>query len=690
MDVVARTCARRPWTALAAALVLLAALAVGVPAAPAHAAALAAPVAHPGAFHSVGPARVMDRTVAAVGTTSVTVTGVAGVPASGVGAVVLNVTVASPQRSGYVTVFPTGTTRPATSNLNFTAGRNVPNLTVVKVGTGGQVSFYNSSFGSTRLLADVSGYYEEGAATDAGAFQPLDPARVLDSGNNVGSPAVGPQGTASVLVAGRAGVPPTGAAAVVLNVTAATPLTAGYVTVYPSGTARPTTSTLNFPAGRTVPNLAVVKLGPDGKVNFYNSSSSKLRMVADVFGYVLSGTAAQAGAFQPLKPARILDTRPGSPLPARSTGVLYLGGLGGLPPYGGAAVVLNVTVTGARSGGYLTVWPTDQSRPGTSNLNFVGGQNIANLVVVRPTENGEVSFYNGSARAIDIVVDVSGSFIPAPAIHFRDIEAVDPGTGEAQDVSCASETFCVLVTSFGMAVRRDTSGMHFAEVKFGVFLRSVSCPTTTFCATVGQASASTYNGTTWASPVTLGSSSTQLRGVSCASSSFCMAVDTNNAYTYDGATWSSAFTLPSGGSYWSVSCASATFCVVVSLDGHATVWNGTSFSAAEDLGMTETGEVSCPSITFCAAVSEGGQVSFRTGSGWSSPTLLSGTDDLTAIDCRSSTFCVVGGSQGPDAFTWNGELWTRSRVGSPYALSCPSTTFCLGIQAQIVMLGTPV
>ena len=49
-------------------------------------------------------------------------TGAAGVPLSGVGAVSLNVSVVDPVGSGYVTVFPCGE-QPTASNLNYVTGQ---------------------------------------------------------------------------------------------------------------------------------------------------------------------------------------------------------------------------------------------------------------------------------------------------------------------------------------------------------------------------------------------------------------------------------------------------------------------------------------------------------------------------------------------------------------------------------------
>jgi hypothetical protein len=97
----------------------------------------------------VGPGQTLNLTVAGQG----------GVPASGVKAVVVNVTVTNPDASSFVTVFPGGQPLPGASTLNFVPGETVPNLVVVGVDTSGQISLYNA-YGHTDLIADVVGYYQ--------------------------------------------------------------------------------------------------------------------------------------------------------------------------------------------------------------------------------------------------------------------------------------------------------------------------------------------------------------------------------------------------------------------------------------------------------------------------------------------------------------------------------------------------
>jgi hypothetical protein len=69
--------------------------------------------------------------------------------------VVVYVTVVSPLTGGFVTVFPCDQSRPVASNLNFPAGRTIPNAVVTKLSAGGVVCLYTSA--TTHLLVDVAG-----------------------------------------------------------------------------------------------------------------------------------------------------------------------------------------------------------------------------------------------------------------------------------------------------------------------------------------------------------------------------------------------------------------------------------------------------------------------------------------------------------------------------------------------------
>ena len=83
------------------------------------------------------------------------------------------------------------------------------------------------------------------------------------------------------------GIPsgPQGALAIVGNATVvnAPGGGAGYVTLYPSGTDRPTVSNLNYRPGQGVPNAFTVGLGGDGAFNVYAYTS--VDFVVDVTGF---------------------------------------------------------------------------------------------------------------------------------------------------------------------------------------------------------------------------------------------------------------------------------------------------------------------------------------------------------------------------------------------------------------------
>jgi hypothetical protein len=84
-----------------------------------------------------------------------TIRGSGGVPATGVSAVALNVTVVDPDAAGYVTAFPCGE-RPVASNVNFTAGQTVPNAVIVPVSDNGDVCIYSNT--PAHIVIDVNGW----------------------------------------------------------------------------------------------------------------------------------------------------------------------------------------------------------------------------------------------------------------------------------------------------------------------------------------------------------------------------------------------------------------------------------------------------------------------------------------------------------------------------------------------------
>lgn len=258
------------------------------------------------------------------------------------------------------------------------------------------------------------------------AFTAAGPCRLFDtrtgSGNCLGSGIVptSPLGAGrvmSVQVTGAAGVP-SNATAVVMNLTAVGATSPTYVTAWPDGQARPTVSNLNVSNSSAVPNLAVIPLGSNGKIDLFNSLGS-VDLIGDVSGYF----APSAGStLTTTGPCRVFDTRsgagncPGSgsvaatPLGAGGTMQLNVVGVAGVPS-NATAVVMNLTAVGATRNTYVTAWPDGQQRPTVSNLNVANASATPNLAIIPIGVDGMIDLYN-AAGGLNLIGDISGFFAP--------------------------------------------------------------------------------------------------------------------------------------------------------------------------------------------------------------------------------------------------------------------------------------
>lgn len=398
----------------------------------------------PGAFQSITPTRSMDtRTAAPVGPDSaveLNVVDAAGHPLNA-GAVVFNLTVTEAASFGFVTAYPSGTSRPGASNLNYVAGQTVSNLVTVSVGENGRVTLFNRSAGTVQFVADIQGYYLAGAPEVPGAFSSLSPYRFLDTRNSV--PVRG-DGEVSFTVAGMHGVP-LNAAAVVFNLTVTETESFGFVAAYPGSEVRPAASSLNYITGQTTSNLVSVPLGAGGTVTLFNRSAGKAQLIADVAGYYAAGVPSSIGTFVPVTPSRFLDTRLGSPVASDSSVSLPVAGVNGVPPRV-AAVVFNLTATESKSFGYISAFAGGTARPAASNLNYSAGQTIANLVTVPVGADGTVTLFNRSGASTQLIADVAGYFVGGESASPPVISTVPVGR-QPQNVAVDTVTHTVYVAN---------------------------------------------------------------------------------------------------------------------------------------------------------------------------------------------------------------------------------------------------
>ncbi len=263
------------------------------------------------------------------------------------------------------------------------------------------------------------------------------PKRLMDTRNGTGvrTGMVGAGKTVTLRVGGASGYP-SGMSAVVLNLTVTGGTRGSYVTAYPAGGSRPGVSSINFPAGWTGANLVTVPVGAGGGVTFYNYAGS-VHLIADVVGFYAadhtgSYTATYPGAdYYPGDPLRYCDSRtdPDAPGPFRSGDSLALA-----PDYRQrdadpineriTAIAVNVTVTRATSGGYVSITATEPTgTPTTSALNFTKGRTVSNMAVAEVSHqdwgSGIVPVFFVAPRtsgSVQIIVDIIGMYAQSDGV----------------------------------------------------------------------------------------------------------------------------------------------------------------------------------------------------------------------------------------------------------------------------------
>jgi hypothetical protein len=382
-----------------------------------------------GTYYPVGPERLLDtrqsgkHPIGAKGTLNLKVAGVLDIPATGVGAVVLNLTVTGGTSGSYMTVYPTGTGQPTASSINFTKGQTLANGLTVKVGQSDQVSIYNSA-GSAQVIVDIVGYYasDDSASEVGGAFQALTaPERLVDTRKDGGAL---PGGYEFNTWADWGDSVNYHIRAFAVNVTVTGAKKSGYLTLWNGMNSIPTASTINYAAGTTLANSAIVPTEPCGEfgdpcgsgtapsITVYNGSAGSTQVIIDIIGFYDDSNIAGGGLrFVPIAPTRIVDTRSqlGAPGPIGTDGATI--NSGNVKDAKTWALSTNITAIKPTKATYLTVWEAAINivEPTASNLNVAAGQTIANGVT---TGIGPDSTFNiaNAAGSVDVLVDVNGLF----------------------------------------------------------------------------------------------------------------------------------------------------------------------------------------------------------------------------------------------------------------------------------------
>ncbi|WP_030529442.1 hypothetical protein [Phycicoccus jejuensis] len=323
-------------------------------------------------------------------------------------AVILTVTAVDMTADGWLTVWGDGGSRPAASTVNYVPGAPVPNTAVVTLGSSRTLKVTNGSRGSTHVLLSFQGYVLAGGTTvRPGSLRPLRGTRVLDT--RTSAVAVPANGYRDVTL--PAGSIPRGAAAAVLDVVAVKPTRAGYLVAHPSGTSRPSTTSLTYRVGKDRAALTVVGVSPTGGVRLWNMSSRPVHVVADAFGWVAGGGEVVPAGVEVRTPARILDTRTTSAGPLTGTTDRQLPAT----PGASSGTLLSVTVTGGTRSGYLrygaerdavTESGQDPFLWSGSFLNYAAGETVtATVFVPTPPRGGRLWIRAVTPGSVHVVVD---------------------------------------------------------------------------------------------------------------------------------------------------------------------------------------------------------------------------------------------------------------------------------------------
>lgn len=340
-------------------------------------------------------------------------------PSGSARAALVNITVVQPLAEGFVTAWQPRTTRPATSNNNAGPSTIAANASIVPIDADGMVLVYSST--TAQVVVDVLGFFSDApSSVAAGRFAPVVPVRAVDTrnpfdatGNNFtrGSDA-GPGEVVDVPLRGRHGIGANAddVSAVVLVVTAlaAGGPAGGYAVAYPSGTATPSSSSVNTNgSGDVRANLVIVPIGADGSVDVRLVTVQDV--LVDVVGVVTGGGSpvATAGRYVPISPVRGADTRIslGFTTPSMNTSRdLNTTQV----PDDALAVANNITLTNTAGFGYVTAYPTGTTQPVVSNGNATGAGQTRAVMSVTSLGSGSSTYF--VSMTTDLVVDISGYF----------------------------------------------------------------------------------------------------------------------------------------------------------------------------------------------------------------------------------------------------------------------------------------
>jgi hypothetical protein len=228
----------------------------------------------------------------------VMVVGVGGLPASGVRAVAVSVTVDRPTRSGGLWVGPAGAAQTG-SAMRVVRGASSSATQLVPVGANGRLMLEQGFTQRLHVTLEVLGWFADGPGVSPGGYVPVAAQRVVDTRQGLGGDALQAGQRREVTVVGVGGVPVTGVRAVTVSVTLDRPAHSGNLLVDPAGAGQ-AGPTVRFRQGKTTSVTLLVPVGINGRVVLRHSSTRRLHLTIDLLGWFADGSGVTPGGYMPV------------------------------------------------------------------------------------------------------------------------------------------------------------------------------------------------------------------------------------------------------------------------------------------------------------------------------------------------------------------------------------------------------
>lgn len=339
-------------------------------------------------------------------TRNITVLGSAGIPTTGVEAVVLDVeATATTATSGAVQVWRTGDAIPGNATLHVDTD-SVPtsNTVVVQPNSAGQISIKMGPGGSSSLNIDVQGYFSTGSGGGFTAHRSL----VVDSATAIGISDSLVDGSAHDLQVTGTDIPDT-ATAVFANVSVIGPDSDGSLQFYARGGAPATAKHVQYSSPSQDSTGTIIPLDSTGGFAVKNSmGSGDIGLKIEVMGYFEPSNGA---TFAPISQVSLEG---GRLLAAGASYNVAIGGTNGLPTYGVEGAVLNVHTKGATTTGGLKIWTAGFDEVALPTLRYAGTTSAptdaSTATIVRPGQNGMITILNTGSQPVEIKVVLEGWF----------------------------------------------------------------------------------------------------------------------------------------------------------------------------------------------------------------------------------------------------------------------------------------